>query len=388
MDKTLPICSICGIPIASTTAKNAVEGIISHTIEGKKKEKPRYISTLNIDFLSNTLRDSSAQLSTIIRNSALVTADGMPIVWFSKLLKQPLPERITGADLLLPLSEAAAKNNLSLYFLGGEPKILDRAITRLKKTSPNLRISGRYDASISDKQPTTQSAKIVKNINESQTDLLILNLGNPKQELWFNQQREHLHIGAAIGLGGSINFLAEAVSRAPQWVQSSGLEWLYRLSNEPKRLAKRYGRNLLDLPRLFAPPLISQMLARTTPCKPYLLSLTSNERQSPMMTIGNIASLQTGLWKEGAVEAIIDLEEIQFLDGSAATSIVSWVRQRSSKRSYLVCRKKWSQWSARSHALHHWLPLLSEREFYDKLYTLPPGTKNIEAAKRKFSKFP
>ena len=157
----------------------------------------------------------------------------------------PLKERVTGVDLVQAVAKLAAKNNFSLFLLGGKKESAQKAAEKLKLSFEKLKIAGvlspfvfsdgeQLESMIEDDKP------IIDQINQSEVDILLIGFGNPKQELWFNRNRSAIKVPVIIGVGGTFEFISGKTARAPLWVQKSGLEWIFRISQDPKRLWKRY----------------------------------------------------------------------------------------------------------------------------------------------------
>ena len=235
------IARLFGIPVAKVTEDEAVERIISLA---KDRSRASFVATLNVDFVCNAVSgwpfDGNDELWGYLRNADFVTADGMPIVLLSKMLRRALPERVTGADMVPALCRRCAKEGLSVYVLGGDRDAIDAAFAKLGLS--NLKIAGIDPAfvKLNEDQP-----EIVERINSVKPDILFVALGNPKQELWMGRNASKLDVGAMIGIGGTFNFIAGRVKRAPRWVQKSGLEWIYRILQEPGRLWRRYAYGLV-----------------------------------------------------------------------------------------------------------------------------------------------
>ena len=223
------------IPVAKVTHTQALETIVE--MSGSYNGRTKFIATLNVDFVSNAVScwpfKGNDELWGYLRNADLVTADGMPIVLLSKLLGHPLPERVTGADLVPDLFRRFAEEGLSIYVLGASQSALDEAFKKL----PKARIAGvdTEFVELDQEQPG-----IIERINSSRPDLLLVALGNPKQELWMGRNAGNLKVPAMMGIGGTFNFISGNVKRAPRWMQKCGLEWIYRIIQEPGRLWKRY----------------------------------------------------------------------------------------------------------------------------------------------------
>ena len=233
--------SIFSIPVARVTEGEAVEHIISLAKSRHHTTKPHFVATLNVDFVANAVRcwpfGGNEELWGYLKNADFVTADGMPIVLLSKLLRNPLPERVTGADMVPAICRRCAEEGLSVYVLGGDKDAVAEAFEKLKIESGELRIVGVDDSFV---KLDREQPEIVERINATKPDILFVALGNPKQELWMGRNVAKLDVGAMIGIGGTFNFIAGRVKRAPRWVQKSGLEWIYRIVQEPKRLWRRY----------------------------------------------------------------------------------------------------------------------------------------------------
>lgn len=241
--------SILSIPVNKLTINELTKIACDWIDTWPEHRRPYYICTVNTDFLVNAigwtpLTLTHPELYQCLLEADLSTADGMPLVWFSAICGFPLPERVSGIDLIYRLAEQLSKKQQSIFLLGGQPEVTQSAADELVKLYPGLRIAGMY-SQIVDLENDEQSQELVNRINASKPDLLLLNLGNPKQELWFRRVRDQLKIPLAMGVGGAFSFLGHRIQRAPQWMQKMGLEWLYRLSREPKRLWKRYSLDII-----------------------------------------------------------------------------------------------------------------------------------------------
>jgi N-acetylglucosaminyldiphosphoundecaprenol N-acetyl-beta-D-mannosaminyltransferase len=241
---------ILGIPIDSLTLSQAIDKIVNMVAEYRHDGLPKQVATVNVDFIVQTLGKQLSQirhseLLDILRRADLVTADGMPIVWLSRLLDNPLPERVTGADIVPALATRAAKEGFSLFFLGGQANTAERAADILKQRNPNLKIAGILSPMVYTEGDHLEffeetDAEIVSVVNAAAPDILLIAFGNPKQELWFRRNVTRLKVPVSIGVGGTFAFIAGDVSRAPQFLHGIGLEWLWRLAVEPLRLWRRY----------------------------------------------------------------------------------------------------------------------------------------------------
>ena len=230
-----------GIPVAKVTESEAVERVVALAREDRaRRGRAAFVATLNVDFVCNAVRGwpfgGNDELWGYLKRADLVTADGMPIVLLTKLLRDPLPERVTGADMVPDICRRFAEEGLSVYVLGGDKAVVEEAFAKLAGPS-RLRIAGVDDSfvKLDEDQP-----EITERINAAKPDLLFVALGNPKQELWMGRNADRLDVSVMIGVGGTFNFITGKVKRAPRWVQRSGLEWIYRIYQEPGRLWRRY----------------------------------------------------------------------------------------------------------------------------------------------------
>lgn len=232
---------IDGIRVDTVTRDNA-RGLLTAFLQ---QQGCHHVVTANIDYMRQARIDP--RLRSIINSSALVVPDGMPIVWIARLLGAPITERVTGHDLVHSLIELSTSDGLSLFFLGAAPGVAERAASNLRRLYPKISIAGVYSPPAYPYPfPEDEDRKMIDAVNSSDADALLVALGCPKQDFWIAAHRHHLKPSIAIGVGSVLDVLAGAVSRAPTWLQSSGLEWIYRLSQEPRRLSQRY--LLHDLP--------------------------------------------------------------------------------------------------------------------------------------------
>ncbi len=172
------------------------------------------------------------QLAQAVANAQLVIPDGIGVIYGAKILGTPLKEKLPGIDFASALMAELAKVNGSVYLFGAKPGVAEKAADYLRNAYPGLVLCGTHDGYFSDDAP------IIADINEKKPDLLLVCLGAPKQELWMQTHASELDAGLMIGLGGSLDVFAGVVQRAPVLWQKLGLEWLYRLLKEPKRIGR------------------------------------------------------------------------------------------------------------------------------------------------------
>lgn len=174
------------------------------------------------------------ELAGIIRGCDFIQADGASVVWFSKLARRPVPERVAGADLFERLVGAAAADGTSVYFLGAQPHVVERVVEIFTQRWPDLRVAGFHDGFWSD------DAEVVAAIRDARPDYLFLAIPSPRKEYWLATHLDALGVPFVMGVGGSFDVVAGETTRAPRWMQKIGMEWSWRLIQEPRRMFKRY----------------------------------------------------------------------------------------------------------------------------------------------------
>jgi N-acetylglucosaminyldiphosphoundecaprenol N-acetyl-beta-D-mannosaminyltransferase len=219
------------------------------------------VATANVDFLTKAFDDG--ELLDILHNCELVVADGMPLVWASRILGAPLKERVAGADLVPRLLELSARKKRRIFLLGASEENSFAAAENIAQDFPGAVVCGRYSPPFTPGVPV-EDELILQLIAEAKPDLLLVAFGNPKQEKWIARHLDRLNVPVCIGVGASIDFLSGRQSRAPKWMQRSGLEWTYRMINEPRRLALRYLNNGLFLLRYLSVQLVANSLQPRT----------------------------------------------------------------------------------------------------------------------------
>lgn len=195
------------------------------------------ICTVNPEFLVTA--QSDPEFFALLNRVPICAPDGVGLLWAARHLGEPLPGRVTGSDGLPQLAEVSAQKGWRLFFLGAAEGVAEQAAHKLQTDYPTLQIAGTYAGSPAPEEAPT----IVQMINDSQTDILLVAYGAPKQDLWIDAYRTDLNVTVAMGVGGSFDFMAGIVPRAPQWMRRAGIEWLYRLYKQPWRW-----RRMLKLP--------------------------------------------------------------------------------------------------------------------------------------------
>jgi N-acetylglucosaminyldiphosphoundecaprenol N-acetyl-beta-D-mannosaminyltransferase len=241
------VAVVAGVPIDDVTMDEAIERIVVLVASGRETGRAHQVVTTNADFLTNAVHD--AALRRVLRRADLSIPDGMPIVWASRLLRRRLRERVTGADLVPALARRLAASGGSMYFLGAAPGIAAAAARQLEAAHPGVRI-------VADPGPVFRRADeldpaALGPIGDARPDVLCVAFGNPKQDLFIDRFASELGVPVAIGVGGTFDLLVGEKRRAAPWIQRLGLEWVFRMVQEPRRLARRYGRDVVVLaPRL------------------------------------------------------------------------------------------------------------------------------------------
>ncbi|MDJ0753751.1 MAG: WecB/TagA/CpsF family glycosyltransferase [Ardenticatenaceae bacterium] len=232
---TIDAVNILNVPVHLITMDQTiawVEGAMAH-------HHTYQIATVNPEFVMTAQQDPD--FLTILQSADLCLPDGIGLVWASRLLKKPLPERVPGSDLVYRLAQACADHGWRLFLLGAAPGVAEEAAAVLKNLYPALMIAGTFAGS---PDPREDQA-LVERINQSEADMLFVAYGAPRQDKWINRNRNRLTtIHLAIGVGGSLDFITGRSVRAPRWIQNLGLEWLHRLFKEPWRW-----RRMLALPQ-------------------------------------------------------------------------------------------------------------------------------------------
>jgi N-acetylglucosaminyldiphosphoundecaprenol N-acetyl-beta-D-mannosaminyltransferase len=180
--------------------------------------------------------ETNPSLRAAVLDCDLITVDGQPVIWVSKLFKCPIRERVTGVDLFDALVARCAERGIRPYLLGARQEVVTRTVEVLKARYPRLQLAGwRNGYWAAEEEPN-----IVQEIIRAKPDVLCMAAGSPKQELFLSKWKKEMGVPFVMGVGGSFDVAAGGLRRAPKWVQRAGLEWLFRLAQEPRRLWRRY----------------------------------------------------------------------------------------------------------------------------------------------------
>lgn len=257
--KTSKRVSLMGMEIDHVTESEAVAAIGESLSAGRGG----WVITPNLEHLRRFRKEP--RLQRYFAQADLVLADGMPLVWASRLRGTPLPARVAGSDLIWSLSVEAARAGRSIFVLGGSREAGWQAAHRLRDRCPGLRIAGMVYPPHGFENDSTAMSQIVETLKLVKPDIVYVGLGFPKQEAVIAHLRDHFPETWFLGIGISIGFVGGEVARAPHWMQRMGLEWLHRLVQEPRRLGRRYLVHGLPFAlRLLAHGMLSRIGRRRT----------------------------------------------------------------------------------------------------------------------------
>jgi N-acetylglucosaminyldiphosphoundecaprenol N-acetyl-beta-D-mannosaminyltransferase len=358
--------ALLGVPFDNVTTAEVIR-LAERMI---RSGRPHYMATANLDFLAQAWRD--VELRRILIEAHLVLCDGTPLLWASRWLGNALPERVAGSDLVPLLIELAARKGYRPFFLGGSPEATSQAVTKLQTRYPSLSIAGHYSPPF---QPLLEMdhADICRRIEAAKPDMLFVSFGCPKQEKWIAMHYRQLGVPVSIGVGGTIDFLAGRLSRAPRWMQRTGTEWIYRLAQEPRRLFKRYVRDGWCFGLLLAHQW-RRMRRLTSGPEPSFTEVTQakahQEIECPEWLDAEAVRRDAEFWEKlpgEATNCILDLSKVLFLDSTGAGLLIR-LRKRASLRNGLLILARPS--SAVTHALK-WMRL-------DSFFLIAPS---LEAAR-------
>ncbi len=225
--------NILGVAVSAIDPEMAIETIEKWIDSGEQ----HYVCVTGVHGVMESQKD--ADLRTIHNQAGLVTPDGMPLVWLSRMRGFPFVRRVYGPDLMLALCERSAVTGHQHYLYGGAPGVPEQLAATLNERFPGIHIAGTYSPPF---RPLSseEKASVIQRIDESNADVVWVGLGTPKQEKWMAEFIHHLRAPVLIGVGAAFDFLTGRKPHAPHWIQRAGLEWLFRLLSEPGRLWRRY----------------------------------------------------------------------------------------------------------------------------------------------------
>lgn len=241
-----------GVPVDAITMQQTIERIHQSIVAGEKIQH----MAINTMIILRMVEDP--QFMHTLSKCEVINADGIGVVMASKLLGHPLPERVTGIDLMEALIALAAKEGFKPYFLGAQEEVVQRTVSHYRQKYPKLEIAGYRNGYFKE----SDEKQIAEDIRESGADMLFVAISSPKKELFLGEWRDTMNVPFCMGVGGSFDVVAGKFKRAPEWVQRAGLEWVYRWKQEPRRM---FRRNAVDMPKFVAMVLASKALGLEVP---------------------------------------------------------------------------------------------------------------------------
>jgi len=318
----LPV-AVLGVPFDSLTIPEAIRRIDAMIAS----QRTHYVVTANVDFLVQAHRD--VELRRILLDADLVLCDGTPLVWASRWLGNPLPERVAGSDLAPALLQSAAEKGHRVFLLGAADGFAAAATERLQQQDPLLQVVGHYAPPFSALLEMNHD-EILRRVQAARPDILLVSFGCPKQEKWIAMHHRALGVPVTIGVGATLDFLAGRKKRAPRWMRRTGTEWFYRLAQEPRRLYKRYAWDVV----YFAPLLAQQWWRLRT--RPHAASRAQelplkNPRWRAVDAGTHLtrAALrgQSDFWRElqtSGQHCLVDCAHLQSIDATGIAFLLRW----------------------------------------------------------------
>lgn len=226
-------------PLLNTYVNNlSMDEVLEFISDSINKKKKTYIVAINVDVVMKI--ESDNYLKKISDEADLTLVDGKPLVWIAKWHKHPVKEKISGSDLVPFLCNVAAKNDYSVFIIGGAPGVAEKAKQNIENDYKSIRVVGTYSPPIGFENDSVELDHINQMISDVHPDILIACFGCPKQEKWIYENYQKYDAICSVCAGATVDFLAGNINRAPKWMSDHGFEWLYRFFQEPKRLFKRY----------------------------------------------------------------------------------------------------------------------------------------------------
>jgi N-acetylglucosaminyldiphosphoundecaprenol N-acetyl-beta-D-mannosaminyltransferase len=249
---------MAGVCLDALTEQQLIDQVIASTAV----RRGGWIATPNVNFLRRV--ESDVELQMLLAGATLRVADGMPLLWASRLARAPRLERVPGSELVFSLAAAAAHHRRSVYIIGGRDNASVDAANRLRELNPGLRVVGAEGPWVSAAVTAEEMEPIIARLEAANPDIVFCGLGFPKQERFIAACRERLPATWFLGCGAAVNFAAGYEHRAPGWMQRTGLEWLHRLCAEPRRLFGRYAGDVPFALRVLLVSALSGRVGRTT----------------------------------------------------------------------------------------------------------------------------
>ena len=244
-----PKRQLLGMEIDALTMEGAVDQLWTWITDSPQTEGCRYVVTPNVDHA--VLLEENEDLQAAYQDAHLVLADGFPIVMASKLLNQPVPERVAGSELVPRMFEFFNHyGDLKVFLLGAAEGVAEVAAKNMLQQWPKVQTVGVYSPPMGFENDKVECANILTRIAACKPDVVVVGLGAPKQELWVHRHHKLIDAKVALCVGATIDFLAGEQKRAPLWMQKHNLEWAHRMFSQPKRLVKRYAKDAWVFPQL------------------------------------------------------------------------------------------------------------------------------------------
>lgn len=377
-----PPLAILGVPFDPLTTDETV-ALIARMVASAS---PHYLATANVDFVVQAFED--VELRRILFDAHAVLCDGMPLVWASRKLGNPLPERVTGSDLVPRLLLEAEQRGWRVYFLGGTESSVAAAAENTRRKHPQLQLVGAYSPPFKPLLDMDHD-DLIRRIHEAKPDLLFVAFGCPKQEKWINMHYRRLGVPVSIGVGATIDFLAGTVRRAPVWMQKTGLEWIYRMLQEPRRLVKRYGKDLWVFGFAIQRQVRDAQLRRASrpgsSPNPTPLTITPPEATlwSPTIISGpeRLDAAAAGelrarwLTAVHAEDVVLDLTPTRFIDSTGVGLLTRLRRQgREAGREFRLANV--------GHSVRHALELMQLETFFQMADSVAEAVQSIRSQQR------
>ncbi len=366
-----PPIAILGVPFDNITTVETIQMIEQMIVS----RRPHYLATANVDFIVQAAQD--VELRRILFDAHLVLCDGTPLVWASRLLGNRLPERVAGSDLVPLLLRLAAEKGYRPFLLGASPDSLEAAVQRATEKHPKLQFAGYYSPPFN-KLLEMDHEEIRNRILQAQPDILFVAFGCPKQEKWINMHFRSLGVPVSVGVGGTIDFIAGKLARAPLWMQKTGTEWIFRLAQEPKRLFHRYATDLTFFSRGIASQwwrLHGRSRRRRAisngPAEIRRVSYTV--LRMPARLDCEEVHLRQEMWDKAISPeraCILDLSEVQFVDSTGIGLLIRLQKRSRATAQQLIL-------AGPSEMVTRALDLMRLREFFVIVPTLSAAEANL-----------
>lgn len=328
--------AVLGVPFTPLDTDGAIDAIRVMI----RSRRAHQIVTANVDFLVQAHRD--VELRRILLDADIVLCDGAPVRWASRWLGNPLPARVAGSDLVPALFSSPLGRGLRVFLLGAGPGVATDAAVQIGLRWPEVHVVGAFCPAFGSLLEMNHE-EIIREVRTARPDVLLVAFGCPKQEKWIAMHLRSLGVPVVIGVGATIDFLAGRVRRAPAWMQNHGLEWLYRLMQEPARLQQRYRTNLREFFPAVARQVRALHIATRRPGEeiPPSLSFT----RDALEVLAGSALTRTALdrhtrfWRHSVphdVSCVLDVSELSAVDSTGLAFLLEWRRQLRAHDARLV----------------------------------------------------